>query len=287
MTISEAGNKLTATLKQIYSPREAINITALVMEKITGLSRSERLVNKYLELNAFQQNQFTGAQMQLLQHRPVQYVLQEAWFCGLPFYVDESVLIPRPETEELVELIMQDNLPVKEEAISILDIGTGSGCIAITLKKKLSNTTVYAMDISKKALSIARKNALQNQAEIVLLQEDILDCSPGESLLRFDVIVSNPPYITQRESAEMHSNVLQYEPHIALFVPDEDPLLFYKAIADFALQNLKRGPGKLYFEINEQLGTEVAEMLAAKGFHTIQLKQDLQQKNRMVSAGLV
>jgi len=287
MTISEAGKNLIAALTGIYSQREAVNITAMAMEKLTGFSKSERLVHKHLMLDLVQQNQFEDFRMQLLQQKPVQYVLNEAWFSGLLFYVDGSVLIPRPETEELVETIVQDWAPSHNHNLSVLDIGTGSGCIAVSVKKKLQDATVYAMDISADALRIAEKNALTNKADIVLLQHDILNFQSIEALPVFDVIVSNPPYILQQESEEMHTNVLQFEPHLALFVPDKDPLLFYKAITDFSLQNLKRGKGKLYFEINELMGAAVPEMLTAKGFYDIQVKKDLQQKNRIVSAGLL
>jgi len=283
MTISEAGKNLLAALSSIYSQREAANIVALVMEKITGYSKSERLVHKQLLLNVFQQGQFDDFKAQLLQHKPVQYVLHEAWFCGLQFYVDESVLIPRPETEELVETILQDNTSTQN--LSILDIGTGSGCIAISLKKKLPDAILYALDISKQALNVAKENASKNLADIVFFHSDILRFKET-NLPVFDIIVSNPPYITQAEGMAMHPNVLLHEPHTALFVPDEDALLFYKAIADFGLQHLKPG-GKLYFEINELLGVEVAALLKLKGFSHIQVKKDLQQKNRIVSASLL
>ena len=281
MTISEAGKNLLAALSSIYSQREAANIVALVMEKITGYSKSERLVHKQLLLDAVQQGQFDDFKAQLLQHKPVQYVLHEAWFCGLQFYVDESVLIPRPETEELVETILQDNTSTQN--LSILDIGTGSGCIAISLKKKLPESIAYALDISSKSLEIARLNASNNLIKIKFLNANILEQNSYEGLPKLDIIVSNPPYIKQSESAAMQPNVLKYEPHIALFVPDEDALLFYKAIADFALRFLKTG-GKLYFEVNELLGEHVAALPSAKKFSAIKIKKDLQQKNRMVSA---
>jgi release factor glutamine methyltransferase len=283
MTISEAGKKLLGALSSIYSQRESANIVALVMEKITGYSKSERLVHKQLLLDAVQQSQFDNFKAQLLQHKPVQYVLHEAWFCGLQFYVDESVLIPRPETEELVETILQDNTYAQN--LSILDIGTGSGCIAISLKKKLQDTILYALDISEKALDIAKENASKNSSDIVFFHSDILHFKET-NLPVFDIIVSNPPYITQAQAMAMHPNVLLHEPHTALFVPDEDALLFYKAIADFGLQHLKPG-GKLYFEVNELLGGEVSALLKLKGFSHIQVKKDLQQKNRIVSASLL
>ena len=284
MTISEAGKNLLAALRSIYDERESANVVALVMEKITGFSKSEKLMHKHFLLDAVQQKLYDDFIARLLQHTPVQYVLHEAWFFGMPFYVDESVLIPRPETEELVETVLEDNKSM--QSLSILDIGTGSGCIAISLKKKLPESIIYALDISKKALRVAKENALKNSVDIVFLHNNILNIKAANDLPAFDMVVSNPPYITQAEASVMHPNVLLHEPHIALFVPDEDALLFYKAITDFSLQHLKPG-GKLYFEINELLGSEVAALLKLKGFSEIQVKKDLQQKNRIVSAILL
>lgn len=282
MTILQAGKNLSQQLNALYEQREAVNVTNLVMEKITGLSPSGRVVHKQKELDATQLAQLDSFTQQLLQHKPVQYVLHEAWFAEMRFYVDEHVLIPRPETEELVEMIVADVDP-NHKNLTILDIGTGSGCIPIALKKKLSESLVYALDISEESLKIAEKNAVDNSLKVEFLQVNILDFASYKSWPKFDVIVSNPPYIRQNESASMQRNILQYEPHIALFVPNNDPLVFYKSIADFALQYLKPG-GKLYFEINEMLGEEVVALLAAKNFSSIKIKKDLQEKNRMVSA---
>ena len=274
MTILQAGKKLSQQLRALYDEREAANITNLVMEKITGLSPSGRIVHKHAELNPIQQDQLNLYTQQLLQHRPVQYVLHEAWFAGMRFYVDENVLIPRPETEELVEWIAAEIDPAHQQ-LSFLDIGTGSGCIAAALKKKLPESIAYALDISSKSLEIARLNASNNLIKIKFLKANILEQNSYEGLPKLDIIVSNPPYIKQSESAAMQPNVLKYEPHNALFVPDEDALLFYKAIVDFALRFLKPG-GKLYFEVNELLGEQVAALLSARKFSAIKIKKDLQ-----------
>ena len=194
--------------------------------------------------------------------------------------MSEAVLIPRPETEELIEWILDT---VKNQpASSILDIGTGSGCIAITLKKNLEQVDVSALDVSAEVLKIAKENAAVNSAALNFIHSDILTYS---SPLKYDLIVSNPPYITQNEKEEMHQNVLAYEPHLALFVSNENPLVFYKSIADFALLNLKP-KGKLFFEINEYLGKKTVEILSAKGFTDIVLKVDMQGKDRMISCRL-
>ncbi|SFQ16509.1 peptide chain release factor N(5)-glutamine methyltransferase [Parafilimonas terrae] len=286
MTISEAGKILQSSLNTIYDQREASNISNLLMEKLTGFSRSERMIYKDNFLTDSQVSYLKKNIERLLQNTPVQYIINETWFAGMPFYVDENVLIPRPETEELVELILQNSHNSGLKAPSVLDIGTGSGCIAISIKKKFPGSNVYALDISDKSLEIAIKNAVNNNVSVHFFEADILNFQPPASFPRFDIIVSNPPYIAQSESSLMQPNVLQYEPHQALFVPDDDPLLFYKAIAGFALQHLKR-PGQLYFEINELMGEQVAALLHAKGFTSVGIKKDMQQKKRMVSAFLV
>ena len=284
MTILQAGKDLSAELSKIYDMREAVKVTDMVMAKITGFTNTERLINKRLLLTAAQQDQlqiFTG---QLMQHRPVQYVLHEAWFAGLKLYVDENVLIPRPETEELVETIVSDISSLRQKNLSVLDIGTGSGCIAISLKKKLPDLQVYAMEISSKALQVAQKNAIQNAIDIQFLHTDILRWQEHKNFATFDIIVSNPPYIKETDANEMPSNVLLYEPHQALFVPDDDALLFYRTIAEFGLQNLRNATGKIFVEINEALGNEVATMFRQNGFSEVTIKKDMQQKDRFVVA---
>ena len=283
MTILQAAKNLSVQLMQLYDDREAIKIADMIMEKITGLSRTERLINKELLLSETQQHQLQDFTKQLLQHKPIQYVLQEAWFAGMKFYVDEHVLIPRPETEELVEAVIAE---IPNINFSILDIGTGSGCIGISLKKKLPTSNVYALDISNKVLNIAKKNAIINNVEIKFFQANILNFKSGISLPVFDIIVSNPPYIKQNEASEMHPNVLLFEPLLALFVPDNDPLFFYKAIADFSLQNLKPGSGKLYVEINAMMSKEVKALFEEKGFIKVKIKKDMQGKERIVFASI-
>jgi len=286
MTILQAGKDLSVELSKIYNEREAIQVTNMVMEKITGFSNAERLINKQLALTSEQQDQLQVFREQLMQHKPVQYVLHEAWFAGLKLYVDENVLIPRPETEELVEAIVADVGELPQKALSLIDIGTGSGCIAIALKKKLANLEVYAMEISDKALKVARRNATENDADIRFLHADILNWEKHKDPLPLDIIVSNPPYIKKMEANEMAANVLLYEPHQALFVPDNDALLFYRTIAEFALGNLKRGAGKIFVEINEMLAEEVATMFRQKGFSEVIIRKDMQQKDRIVAAVL-
>ncbi|HVX26021.1 MAG TPA: peptide chain release factor N(5)-glutamine methyltransferase [Parafilimonas sp.] len=296
MTINEAYQYAKNELKKIYDTQEATNIANLAIEKISGLKRTSRILNKNQVLTIEQANDLHKYLEQLSNHKPVQYVLNEAWFAAMKFYVDENVLIPRPETEELVDWIVQDakvsiqnsNINLSLNTIlssqNILDIGTGSGCIAIALKKKM-NAEISAIDVSEAALKIASFNAQQNNTAISFFKADILQNEINIRPSLFDVIVSNPPYITNKESAEMNKNVIAHEPHIALFVPDEDPLLFYDAISNFALSHLKQN-GKLFFEIHEHFGNEVVTHLKQKGFISVELKKDLQQKNRMVKAVL-
>jgi release factor glutamine methyltransferase len=286
MTIPEAGKNLSVELCKIYDHREAVNIVHLVIEKITGLTKTERLIHKQAALTEAQEIQLQSFTQQLMQHKPVQYVLQEAWFAGMKFYVDEHVLIPRPETEELIETILAGINPLADKNLSILDIGTGSGCIAIALKRNLPASTVYGLDISEEALNIAKKNAVANKVNVDFFQTDILNIDPLKSFPYFDIIVSNPPYIQQSEAGEMLSNVLKYEPHGALFVPDNDALVFYNSIADLALQYLKHEKGKLYFEINEIMREQITDLLKQKGFSEISFKKDLQGKDRMIWAVL-
>lgn len=227
---------------------------------------------------------FNFAVKDLKHQKPLQYIFGKADFYGLKFLVNEYVLIPRPETEELVDLIIKD-LKNSLVALDIIDIGTGSGCIPISLKKHLPTTRISAVDISAKALEIAKQNSEINKVEVRFIEDDIL--SPSEKLLekKFDVIVSNPPYIKVSEKNTMEANVLNFEPHLALFVTDEDALLFYRKIADFALKTL-RPDGKIYFEINSSLGTETKQLLESKGFKDIELIKDMSNKNRILRGTL-
>jgi release factor glutamine methyltransferase len=233
---------------------------------------------KELPVTASQQKLLDDYAEQLLKHTPIQYVLHKAWFAGMPLYVDNNVLIPRPETEELVHWIANLDKPLK-----ILDIGTGSGCIPIALKAKHPEWQVHALDVSAGALEVAKRNAIGQRTEVEFHLADMLDREAWKLLPMFDIIVSNPPYIRKSEAASMNANVLAFEPHTALFVPDDDALLFYKTIADFAIEHL-HPDGLLFFEINEALGTGVCNLLSAKRFKNIELRKDLQGKDRMVKA---
>ena len=283
MTVQEAYKHLMYQLFELYDDREAGNIADMVTEHITGLKRIDRIINKQFPLTNEQEQLLNIYAAELLQHKPVQYVLHEAWFAGIPFYVDENVLIPRAETEELVEWILKEVSGFQFPVSSLLDIGTGSGCIPVALKKKLSSIEIHALDVSAAALEVAKKNAALQQTEITFHQLDILNKEDWSRLPKFDIIVSNPPYIKQSESEEMHGNVVQHEPHLALFVADEDALLFYKTIAAFAQQHLN-SKGKLFFEINEVLSNEVCALLEQYRFKNIELRKDMQRKDRMVKA---
>ncbi|HRG23009.1 MAG TPA: peptide chain release factor N(5)-glutamine methyltransferase [Chitinophagaceae bacterium] len=279
MTLQEAGFFLLNQLRTVYDEGEASAIGDCVMESLTGSDKTERMIYKNNPITAEEEKQLRGYAAKLLQHTPVQYVLNESWFCGLKFYVDENVLIPRPETEELVEWVISNcRFPI--DTLSILDIGTGSGCIPISLKRRLRKARVTALDISEGALTVAKRNAAKLGAELEFIQLDILDPAKWAELNAADIIISNPPYIPENNKASMHPNVLAFEPHIALFVPDQDALLFYKAIIALAKTKLT-AEGLLFFEIHEDLGREVTELLSSEGFAS-EIKKDMQGKDRMV-----
>lgn len=285
MTLQLAYRQLLARLYEIYDTREASNIADWVIEHVTGQRKIERIVYKNLPVTVQQQKKLQTITDQLLQHQPVQYVLGQAWFCNMKLNVNENVLIPRPETEELVEWIIKETIGNSkfEIRVFILDIGTGSGCISIALKKKISDAEVYAIDVSTEALAVAKQNAAQQHIEVKFLQFNFLDKSKWKQLPTFDIIVSNPPYVTKSEEQTMQPNVLKYEPHIALFVPDEDALKFYKAIAAFAQTHLLP-KGHIFVEINETLAQQVTYLFKQNGFENITLKKDLQGKDRMIKA---
>lgn len=277
MTIQQAGQQLGQQLAAIYDNREAANIADWVMEHLTGWKKSERVMHKDSTLDkADLLERYTR---ELLNHKPVQYVLNEAWFCGIKLYVDENVLIPRPETEELVEWICATTWP----AIKLLDVGTGSGCIPISIKKKLPNASIYACDVSKNALEVAGRNAADQNTSINFIQLDFLDKRARAILPQVDILVSNPPYVPLKDKHTMSEHVVRYEPHIALFVEDNDPLIFYNALADFAQTHLLPG-GAIYAEIHEELGNSAQDLFRAKGFTHTELKKDMQGKERMIRA---
>jgi len=265
------------SLEALYPPQELTVLYKMVIEFIS--KKNNTLV---LDLIQEEQEAFNNHINQLKKGIPIQYVLGEADFYQLKFKVNEHVLIPRPETEELVYLILQDakiNQPK-----SIIDIGTGSGCIPIALKKHLPNTAINAIDISENAIAVAKENALKNKVEIDFTIADALHLE-SKNFQKFDVIVSNPPYIALSEMEDMEANVTKHEPHLALFVADENPLIFYQKIADFALTNLKQN-GVLYFEINQALAQETQELLEQKGFIT-EIIKDINQNDRMIKAQLL
>ncbi len=278
MTIELAYRQILADLSKMYEERESAAIAIWVMDHVTGKSRIDRMLVKNEELSILQLEQLQTIQQQLSIHRPIQYVLGEAWFCGMKFTVNEHTLIPRPETEELVEWIWKEN-PATD---NLLDIGTGSGCIPIALYKKFPNTKIISIDISQEALNIARQNADSLNAIIQLVPMDFLQEDHWDSLPQFDIIVSNPPYIRLAEKENMNRNVLDFEPGLALFVPDEDPLLFYRKIAAFARNHLS-SKGAVYLEINEALGKEVCALYETEGY-TVVLKKDVAGRDRMVKA---
>ncbi|MBX2924574.1 MAG: peptide chain release factor N(5)-glutamine methyltransferase [Chitinophagaceae bacterium] len=286
MTLQEAYHFIRTTLITLYDDRESANIANLVMENITGHSRMERLVHRQTTLTPLQQQQLENYISRLGKNVPVQYVLQEAWFYNIPFYVNEHVLIPRPETEELVSWIIQDEKNKTEaRPVRILDIGTGSGCIPVTLKKNLPSSEIHALDISANALEVARKNADQQNTSIHFHTADILQLQQESSLPLFDIIISNPPYIPVKEKAGMQKNVLDHEPHLALFVNDNDPLLFYRAISNFARHSLAKN-GSIYLELHEQMAQPVAGLFVSSGFSHTTLRKDMQGKDRMLKVSL-
>lgn len=272
-------------LKDHYENNEIELFIAYCFEDIAGIKRNDLRLNDNKTVNESDLLKLNFAVKDLKKQKPIQYILGKADFYGLKFIVNEHVLIPRPETEELVHLIIQDiKLPNSNSPVSILDIGTGSGCIPITLKKNIPLADIYALDISEKALEVARQNAEMNNVKISFINHDILlSPSPLERIgaRSFDIIVSNPPYVLHSEKGQMEKNVLNYEPHLALFVEDQDPLLFYKSIADFALKHLN-SKGKLYFEINQAFGSEAMQLLERKRFKNVTLVKDLSNKNRIL-----
>lgn len=273
--MQESIKHIKKQLSTYYPENEISGFVRIIVEHITSFPYPNALLNN-VPFTEEQNREIDKIIGRLQQHEPIQYILGETEFFGMPFFVDENVLIPRPETEELIELIIDEN---PHHQLSILDIGTGSGCIAIALAKQMNNANVAAWDISEGALNIAQQNATRNEVKVTFAHVDVLSEYPTDN--KFDIIVSNPPYILDSEKKTMDSNVLKYEPHTALFVPDENGLLFYKRIADIALDLLKPS-GKLYFEINQAKGKETTAMLESKRFENIKLLQDISGNDRIV-----
>ena len=267
------------SLKNIQDEQEIESFFFILTEYLHNLKRVDVALNPNFEISDAAIEKWNVILAELQQEKPIQYITGEAWFYGLQFEVNENTLIPRPETEELVEWILNSPIIQHPTPITILDIGTGTGCIPISLKANLPQANVSAIDVSKQALEVAKRNAELNKVEVNFIQTNILEV---ENLNQhFDVIVSNPPYVRNLEKQEIKKNVLDYEPHLALFVEDTDALLFYRKIAQLALKNLSPN-GLLFFEINQYLGKETVELLENLGFKNIELKKDIYGNDRMI-----
>jgi release factor glutamine methyltransferase len=278
MTIHEARQRLVFRLYDIYDDREAQSIADWVMEELTGWQKIDRILNKKVPLSTPHLERLEQITNELMAHKPVHYILHQSWFMGMKLYVDENVLIPRPETEELVVWASSE----WGRASRALDVGTGSGCIAISLKKKFPEAVVTACDISEGALKVAERNAKEQNAEIEFLQIDFLNKEERDKLAMFDIIVSNPPYIAAQEKHEINKHVVDYEPHTALFVPDNDSLVFYEALADFGLTHLQPN-GFMMMEIHYQKGNAVKQLFESKNYN-VEVRQDMQGKDRIVKS---
>lgn len=277
------------SLKNIQDEQEIESFFFILTEYLHNLKRVDVALNPNFELSDAAIEKWNAILAELQQEKPIQYITGEAWFYGLQFEVNENTLIPRPETEELVEWILSSSIIHHPSSISILDIGTGTGCIPISLKANLPQANVSAIDVSEQALEVAKRNAASNKVDINFIQANILEVEDLSQLptpnfqlpASIDIIVSNPPYVRNLEKEEIKKNVLDYEPHLALFVEDTDALLFYRKIAQLALKNLAPN-GLLFFEINQYLGIETVELLQKIGFQNIELKKDIYGNDRMI-----
>ncbi len=281
MTTSEAFFAIKKELTDLYGEREAANIAHLYLEHVTGLGKLDRLTNKDLSFGETKTQALKEAISVLKMGKPIQQVIGIAWFYGRAFTINEHVLIPRPETEELVQMVLNASKQLPNP--SFLDIGTGSGCIPITLKLEMNECSVTSCDISENALELAGKNAVQLGATISFLACDFLNELCWQSLGQFDVIVSNPPYIPLKDKAKMHKNVVEFEPHLALFVPNDDALVFYSAIAEFAGYHLNLG-GYVFCELDPDNAEGCKELFEKKGLKEVHLHTDMQGLTRFISA---
>ena len=287
-------------LKNSQDEQEIESFFFILTEYLHNLKRVDVTLNPNFELSEAEVGKWNAILAQLQQEKPIQYITGEAWFYGLQFEVNENTLIPRPETEELVEWIIESwKLEAgswkseNQKRINVLDIGTGTGCIPITLKTNLPQANVFAIDVSEMALEVARRNAELNKVEVNFIQANILEVEDVSKIqtsisqlpTNFDIIVSNPPYVRNLEKQEIKKNVLDYEPHLALFVEDTDALLFYRKIAQLAIKNLSPN-GLLFFEINQYLGKETVELLENLGFKNIELKKDIYGNDRMIRCSI-
>ena len=281
MLLKDYRTIFTQELTSLYDEYEIESFFYIILEDFHHMKRVDLALNPDFELSPELMHQWENVVAQLKEQRPIQYILGETEFFGLPFYVNEHTLIPRQETEELVDWIIKESKVKNQKAeFKILDIGTGTGCIAISLAKNLPNAKVFAMDVSDKALTVAKRNAERNNVDITFIHQSILETDDlGET---FDIIVSNPPYVRNLEKEEIKKNVLDYEPHLALFVEDNDALLFYRKITELAKINLAEN-GQLYFEINQYLGNEMVQLLQQHNFKDVELRKDIYGNDRMIS----
>jgi release factor glutamine methyltransferase len=277
-------DQLIEELKGVYPEDEVRYVVAGLLLHITGIGKTEVIVDPSKKITQKQIERLKDALQQLKSERPLQYITGGVEFYGIQLAVDDRVLIPRPETEELVQWIIDEH--AEQDELNILDIGTGSGCIALALKKHFTNCRVFAIDNSPDAVAVSKKNAKNQSLEINFAQADILSSKGIFYGIPFDIIVSNPPYVTESEKSGMRRNVTAYEPHSALFVPDDDPLIYYRAIADFALQQLTPD-GAVYVEINEAFGKECLTLFRKKGFRDTRLKKDINGKDRIICASVI
>ncbi|RMZ50907.1 peptide chain release factor N(5)-glutamine methyltransferase [Flavobacteriaceae bacterium PRS1] len=289
MTLKSLKSYFENSLLERYPETEITSLFFMLTEKLLGKRRID-VVLEYNEIvSEIEIVKFKDSIERLKNHEPIQYIIGETEFYGLPFKVNASVLIPRPETEELVSFIHQNiKNKISNSEFRIIDIGTGSGCIAISLAKNLPNAKVFALDVSKEALNVAQLNVELNSVEVEFINANILNWKQDTGIwnlefvdLKFDIIVSNPPYVKVSEKSLLRPNVLDFEPHLALFVEAEDPLVFYRNISQFAYKTL-RTKGQLFFEINEYLGNKMVKLLNDEGFVDIELKQDIFGKDRMI-----
>lgn len=282
MTFRQLKQSFISELNTVYQDNELDSIFFILAEFVFKLTKSQIHLVFDEEFTDENINKFNNCIAELKQSKPVQYIIGETSFYDLGFIVDENVLIPRQETEELVHLIIKDNLKSKKE-LKILDIGTGSGCIAISISANIPNAQVLACDISEKALAVAKSNALRNNCNVTFFSLDISDSHSYNNLMQFDIIVSNPPYVISEQKSAMNKNVLAYEPHIALFAPDDSPLFFYEKILQFAEKNLAT-KGYVYFEINEIYQSDIRELFLKFNYKNIEVLKDLNDKFRMAKA---
>ncbi len=278
-TVEAVQQYLKDNLSAFYSEREIDLFTDILLEDLLAISKSQRMLNSDIRLSESQLLQIIYAAKDLKKYKPIQYITGKAFFADLELEVDENVLIPRPETEELFSIIAKENSSPKV----LVDFCTGSGCLALALKSKYAESKVHATDVSKGALEVAKRNATKNKLAVEFIENDILGSSSSDFPFKADVVASNPPYVLESDKKEMSANVLQYEPHLALFVEDDNAIIFYKKIGDLASELLNVG-GKLYFEIHENKALEVQAYLQSIGFTFVEIRKDIYDKDRFVSA---